>query len=1402
MFAMMIPLLFFLHVLHIFAEVCSPQDGAAAISKQGCPDLFDAYQCGEKIEEVSYSSNDEKCTGVWHSNWEFEIIDDAMHFHDVKKSPPAKIDGTDIVFEKKYELRRWLEWKPIRELEEALGRMESGELTVKSWREEPELTVEEEVSVMHAVADAFESHGYEEHAVGLRKEATTLSVSRRRNLKFSRITKNGIDFCDTSKSCEAAFKVGLDQVLGLSSSSAQDFCKKHHDKMDYMPLTCCGGNQCLFYCMSNSGDSCAEFWAPKEPIHCCDDYDYNSQSMRCYKEKEVCPPGMTSCSLASIFAPAAYCSRGAGACWEKIGEMIIRVADVAISVGSMIFSAGASAAAKAGIKAGATALAKVTGKAASRAAMKTAMKTAFKAVKKSLRRGVVDHFKGVTQEIIFTHIVEEATMATTAQRAQSEGAISAEDVLGMVDPTGIYELVGFFNSFEDCLYPDVPTYEERMDLKLESLKQTQDLSPDQIAPYYGTWKGRYLSWPNHKHVEMHFGCDGSLAITGLESQLMIFDEEYAQAMCGSSKPWEFVVHDLWGTEYFDCGYFNGLIFMQRFRSPSDDSRGELIQGYDFVATPSSRERAEMPCQEVARRELQSDYIMSAEGEANCPYGNTMITTESECRAAASALGPGTFQRATSFWQYPKGCFQTLGNYYLNTHRTGRARSNAAAVCKTGSTTEFFVNFDYEFSNWDTAGCDEYLTQSQCQSLATVERFHQFEAISQQSVPKGCFANQDGRLYYNNINGAGVSGEALAPVCGRKMAGDYLISGIPVEVHAGGTNECMEYLEPAKCMEFAEMIGDSNGLDEYYRSDWPQGCLIDFHSDTSRFMWNYVPDGGRGESDMDVAPVCQVCPNDSGCGYTPQLSDENRESNFYVYRANVVSTLTETLSQNLVEEFCNEQGLILATPRNGYEINEILKQASNLVIRSVEREDSGVGEIAYQSSGIQGETSWGNFYSLQGDQTPNIAIGLKCDRYDDCSLIRNWHWGDYTAYSGTNFDAYNKGMLTEWLTEDSLTASEQNYRWEKAQRDQFGCGYYDIDFLNNKHHTLESTYLREEVIRCREIYHQFYNQAGDLWDEFRAIENHGAVGMDQCAFIDWEADTDGRTTISTGPCDRQDYVLFACSRQNNEYFQVRKEDRRCQDRYFVLNNCQTLQNREKCLQSTEDSSHSAKNCVWCSHGPCLADSNIRCATKQFLSSQSDALNSNPQQIGITAEKSETIDSVGQYEECKIVTGTTDAADLFTSTGCQVDGTCVSSHNYPSDYGSNEQCTVQILQNVTPVVDDVDVELNYDQLFIGSVDVRSARYVPTSIAAGTEIRWTSDSSVSKKGWKICFEVESDALEETYEQEAFLVSDAAETYTSVFPFTIRVMAVVGMLAVCWAFFQFLSKETFYTNIEDEEY
>jgi len=1334
-------LAFVFHFARIFADVCSPQEAAKTISKEGCPDLFDTYKCGDKIEHATYSTNGEKCTGVWHSNWEFEIVNNEMYFHDIKKSTPARIDGVDVIFDTKYELRRWLEYKPIRELEEALARMESGDLIVKPWHEEEELTVEEEVGVMHAVADAFEFHGYEEHAVGLRKQATSQSVSRRRNLGISKVLKNGIDFCEKTKSCEAAFQVGLDHVLGLSSSLAQDFCKKHHDKMDYEVLNCCNGKQCLFYCMSNPSDSCADLFAPKEPIHCCGDYDYNSQSMRCYKEKEVCPPGMTSCSLASVFAPAAYCSRGAGACWEKLGEMVIRVADVALSIGSMIFSGGASAAAKAAIKAGATALKTVT-KAAARTAMKTAIKTAFKQISKSLKRGMIDHFKTATQEIIFTYMVEEASMTITAQRAQAEGSISADDVLGMVDPTGVYELIGFFNSFEDCHYVPVPTHEELMDLRLESLKQTQDLRPDQIAPYYGTWKGRYLSWPSYKHVEMHFGCDGSLSFTGVESQMVIFDTSYAQDICGDGKyPWSFVVHGLWGTEYLDCGYMNGLIFMQRFRVPEGDDRAQEVDGYAFVATPTSRERTQMPC--GGRRTLQSlqDFTHSGKNSATCPADGTIITTENECKQAAGAYGK-TYKRKSSWWNHPKGCFQNhKGWFYFNTHPTGRKKSDANVVClKKRDTNQFFVDFDYEYSIFNTVGCDEYLAKSQCQELATVERYHSFETVTIFELPKGCFTTDYGRVFFNTINTDGQPGIHVVQICKKTIKGDYqLPSGALAAVHAGGTNECTEQLFPAKCTEFATMIGDTNGIDDYYRPDWPQGCLIDFHSEIPRVYWNYVPDGTRGESDMDVAPVCRVCPSNSGCGYTPQKSYENRNSHFYVYRANVVSTLTKTLSRNLVEDFCDQQGLVLATPRNGYEINEILNQASNLIISPVEREDSGKGEIAYQSSGVQGETSWGEFYSIEGDQTPKIAIGLRCSKDDDCSKVSNWHWSDdKSSYYGDNFEAANKGTLAKWLYLKALTADQQNKNWEKEQRAQSGCGYYDYDFYHNKHHEYESTYFREEVIRCRHAYWKFDGAAGGKkWDEFRAIESARTAIHDQCAYIDWDVDSTSRSTISYGACDREEYVLFACS-SHSPSNQVKKEDRSCQGRYFDTDNCQNIQNRERCLESTEDQSKSAKNCVWCSHGPCLANGHIRCATEQFLSQQSDSLSSHPEQIGITADKNEIVDSTSQYEQCKVVAAVANPEDLFTIVeGCQVRGPCISSSNFPSNYNSNDKCTVKFVANVETVVEDVLIEQSWDRLWIGEKDVRDIDDVPASILAGTELKWTSDGDVNRKGWKICFE-----------------------------------------------------------------
>jgi len=99
------------------------------------------------------------------------------------------------------------------------------------------------------------------------------------------------------------------------------------------------------------------------------------------------------------------------------------------------------------------------------------------------------------------------------------------------------------------------------------------------------------------------------------------------------------------------------------------------------------------------------------------------------------------------------------------------------------------------------------------------------------------------------------------------------------------------------------------------------------------------------------------------------------------------------------------------------------------------------------------------------------------------------------------------------------------------------------------------------------------------------------------------------------------------------------------------------------------------------------------------------------------------------------------DLFTIVeGCEVRGPCISSSNYPSDYNSHDKCTVRFDVNVDAVVDDVRIEQSWDRLWIGTKDVRDTDDVPASIPAGTELKWTSDDQVNRKGWKICFEAGS--------------------------------------------------------------
>ena len=98
-----------------------------------------------------------------------------------------------------------------------------------------------------------------------------------------------------------------------------------------------------------------------------------------------------------------------------------------------------------------------------------------------------------------------------------------------------------------------------------------------------------------------------------------------------------------------------------------------------------------------------------------------------------------------------------------------------------------------------------------------------------------------------------------------------------------------------------------------------------------------------------------------------------------------------------------------------------------------------------------------------------------------------------------------------------------------------------------------------------------------------------------------------------------------------------------------------------------------------------------------------------------------------------------AVLFTSSGsgCTVQDDCVSSLNYPGTHGNHESCSISIVEDVIVSVGSVfQLETCCDHLMINSVDTESSGAVPTTLTSGSTITWSTDYSVTRQGWQLCF------------------------------------------------------------------
>jgi len=88
----------------------------------------------------------------------------------------------------------------------------------------------------------------------------------------------------------------------------------------------------------------------------------------------------------------------------------------------------------------------------------------------------------------------------------------------------------------------------------------------------------------------------------------------------------------------------------------------------------------------------------------------------------------------------------------------------------------------------------------------------------------------------------------------------------------------------------------------------------------------------------------------------------------------------------------------------------------------------------------------------------------------------------------------------------------------------------------------------------------------------------------------------------------------------------------------------------------------------------------------------------------------------------------------------DDGCVTSPNFPANYGNNERCTIGPNFGVISV-SEFNTERNWDKLFVDGTAFHG-RYTGSNgplhgAEAVGDITWNSDGSVVKKGWKICRE-----------------------------------------------------------------
>jgi len=90
--------------------------------------------------------------------------------------------------------------------------------------------------------------------------------------------------------------------------------------------------------------------------------------------------------------------------------------------------------------------------------------------------------------------------------------------------------------------------------------------------------------------------------------------------------------------------------------------------------------------------------------------------------------------------------------------------------------------------------------------------------------------------------------------------------------------------------------------------------------------------------------------------------------------------------------------------------------------------------------------------------------------------------------------------------------------------------------------------------------------------------------------------------------------------------------------------------------------------------------------------------------------------------------------ITGSGCEMDGSCIQTLNFPANYSNDDECTIELYGAIDLRMEAFWTERRYDILTMDGVRYFGVEGPPNGTYTGS-ITWSADYTVTSPGWRLC-------------------------------------------------------------------